>query len=257
MSPDLPTDSGVFRDVATLPLPITMVSDFRLFATWSREMVPWLETVPVFRKHSVMRHRRVLQCFCLIGAAFACESPAQTLGRQPAPAARLHDMSYGTWTDLPDAWGYFPPSSIAERQQMLAWADRIRRDAAVLERSLVVRDRAGQRSTEIEAVRAVRFEAETLRQDLLFGSHMADFRSRLVSLATALDAAAIRDSANAQVRGWVEKGGRDFEKIVNTSGPWPREPLVSSPNRFAVRASVSGEDRVAVSGEEDRSASRP
>lgn len=204
-----------------------------------------------------MRHRRVYLSVCLIGAAFAGESRAQTLGRSPAPAARMHDLSYGTWTDLPDAWGYFPPSSIAERQQMLAWADRIRRDAAILERSLIVRDRAGQRSAEIEAVRAVRFEAESLRQDLLFGSHMADFRPRLVALANALDAAAIRESANAQVRGWVEKGGRDFEKIVTTSGPWPREPLVSRPRVFAVRSSGSVATREAETGATDRSSSRP
>jgi|GEM_PF-6837556 len=204
-----------------------------------------------------MRHRRVLLSVCLIGAAFLDESPAQTLGRAPSPAARMHDMSYGTWTDLPDAWGYFPPSSIAERQKMLAWADRIRRDAAILERSLFVRGRAGQRSAEIEAVRAVLFEAEFLRQHLLFGSHMADFRPRLVSLAAALDAAAIRESANAQVRAWVEKGGRDFEKIVTTSGPWPREPLVSRPRVFDAGSYGSAGSQVPGTVEADRSSSRP
>lgn len=164
-------------------------------------------------------------------------------------------MSYGSWTDLPDGWGYFPPSSIGERQKLLAWAERIRADAVVLERRLVARERAGQPSAEIDAVRVVRFEAETLRQDLLFGSHMADFRPSLESLSSALHAADLRESTDLTLERWVETRDEEFTKIVKASGPWPRSPLVSRRPGFVAASADEGGKRETQG--ESRSASRP
>lgn len=202
-----------------------------------------------------MRHRRVFLSFCLIGTAFGADGVAQTLGRPPAPAARRHEMSYGSWTDLPDGWGYFPPSSIGERQKKLAWAERIRADAVVLERRLAARERAGHPSAELDAVRVVRFEAETLRQDLLFGSHMADFRPSLESLASALNAAELRESTDLTLKLWVETRDQEFAKIVTAAGPWPRSPLVSRRPGFVAGSANEGGKRE--SQGEDRSTSRP
>lgn len=202
-----------------------------------------------------MRHRRVFLSVCLIGTAFGADGVAQTLGRPASPAAQRHDLSYGSWTDLPDGWGYFPPSSIAERQKMLAWADRIRADAAVLERRLVARERTGQPSAELEAVRVVRFQADTLRQDLLFGSHMADFRPSLEALAGALDAAELRESTDLSLKRWLETRDQEFAKIVTASGPWPRTPLVSRRPGF-VSGSSDGVGKRESQGE-PRSTSRP
>lgn len=202
-----------------------------------------------------MRHRPVFLSVCLIGTAFGADGAAQSLGRPASPAAMRHDMSYGSWTDLPDGWGYFPPSSIGERQKLLAWAERIRADAVVLERRLVARVRAGQPSAELDAVRVVRFEAETLRQDLLFGSHMADFRPSLEALASALDAAVLRESSDLTLKRWLETRDEEFAKIVKASGPWPRTPLVS--RRLAFVAGSSDGSGKSDSQAEARSSTRP
>ena len=96
-----------------------------------------------------MRHRRVFLSVCLIGTAFGADGVAQTLGRPASPAAQRHDLSYGSWTDLPDGWGYFPPSSIAERQKMLDEAKKqsetpAQRKAALTE-AITVNSEAGNR----------------------------------------------------------------------------------------------------------------
>lgn len=187
-----------------------------------------------------MRFRLVLPSICLCFAAFMAEATGQTLGRPPAPAARLHDMSYGTWTDLPDAWGYFPPSGIMDRQRMLFQAEHLRQQAIRLEHGMAARHRGPGRSDEIEAVRALRFEAEALRLELLSGSHMAFLRPRLQALAAAFEAAVIRDSADPRVKKWLETGSKEFGEIATYSGPWPRTPLSASRGGRGSRGSEPG-----------------
>lgn len=204
-----------------------------------------------------MRFLPVLSSVCLCVAAFGAEATGQTLGRPPAPAARLHDMSYGTWTDLPDAWGYFPPSVIMDRQKMLFQAERIRQQAIALERGLIARNRGAKRSAEIEAIRALRFEAEALRQELLFGSHMAFLLPRLEALAAAFDAAVIRDSTDPRFEKWLEAGRREFGEIVTSAGPWPQTPLAARRGGVTQRGSETGGIRADAPRVPARSSSRP
>lgn len=205
-----------------------------------------------------MSSRRILVSVCLISAAAEVDAVAQTLGRPPAPAARWHDRSYGTWTDLADGWDYFPPAGIAERQKILAWAGGIRHEAAILERSLVARNRDRSLTAEIEAVRVVRFEAGALAQELLHGAHFADWGQRLTALGAALDQADLRDSVNPLVVRWREAGEENFARILVNAGPRPRTPRRDQRETPGKRAGAKAarDDQFAHDGQEAGEISR-
>jgi hypothetical protein len=204
-----------------------------------------------------MRHRRIFMSLCLIGAAFEADLAAQTLGRPPAPAVRMQNWSYGSWTDLPDAWGYFPPSGIAERQNMIGWADRIRVEAWMLERSLTGSRPGTASADELVEVRSIRMAADLMRQDLVHGVHMALMRERLFDLASALESQTLRKSESLRIQRFLESNDRTFEKIAISAGPWPSTPRIAERGRGSDQVVSKGRLRMSKNGDEPRSPSGP
>jgi hypothetical protein len=171
-----------------------------------------------------MKRHMFLLAFGVLGSAAHVFGADRPLGRPAAPAARSHDRSYGSWTDLANPWDYFPPAGIVERQKMLAWAERLYRNATILENTLRVSRRSQDVPPEVQEVGRLRLAAWALRQDLLFGADGDVMRARLITLDEAMKSRTLRESTDSRVQTFAADSQALTDRIVGVSGPWPTAP---------------------------------